>query len=64
MAEIGAQFDDPNTLDDSNKQQVVISGIGQDRDDKQPIAPDQFDEKFRTTKWEIWAYYTCVLTQP
>ncbi|EAU38199.1 conserved hypothetical protein [Aspergillus terreus NIH2624] len=24
------------------------------------IAPDQFDEKYRTTKWEIWAYYAWV----
>lgn len=26
----------------------------------QPIAPDQFDEKYRTTQIEIWAYYACV----
>ncbi|KAF9893815.1 hypothetical protein FE257_009985 [Aspergillus nanangensis] len=25
--------------------------------DEQPVAPDQFDENCRTTKWEIWAYY-------
>ncbi|EAW14001.1 MFS transporter [Aspergillus clavatus NRRL 1] len=24
---------------------------------EQLIAPDQFDERFRTTRWEIWAYY-------
>lgn len=24
------------------------------------IAPDQFDEKYRTTRMEIWAYYACV----
>lgn len=23
-------------------------------------APDHFDEKYRTTKYEIWAYYACV----
>ena len=22
-----------------------------------PVAPDQFDPRFETTKWEIWAYY-------
>ena len=27
---------------------------------KQPVAPDQFDEKYRTTQTEIWAYYACV----
>lgn len=26
----------------------------------QPIAPDQFDERYRTTRVEIWAYYACV----
>lgn len=28
--------------------------------DEQPIAPDQFDENYRTTRYEIWAYYACV----
>lgn len=27
-----------------------------------PVAPDQFDEKYRTSRMEIWAYYTCVLS--
>ena len=22
-----------------------------------PVAPDQFDPKYETSKWEIWAYY-------
>ncbi|KAI9796990.1 MAG: hypothetical protein M1835_002513 [Candelina submexicana] len=26
-------------------------------DDERPVAPDQFDEKYETTKWEIWAWY-------
>jgi hypothetical protein len=26
------------------------------------VAPDVFDEKYRTTKWEIWAYYAWVRT--
>ena len=25
---------------------------------EQPIAPDQFDPKYETSKWEIWAYYS------
>ncbi|KAI9934765.1 hypothetical protein ASPWEDRAFT_653753 [Aspergillus wentii DTO 134E9] len=29
-----------------------------DKNTDQPIAPDQFDEKYHTTKWEIWAYYS------
>ncbi|MCJ1241280.1 hypothetical protein MMC14_009284 [Varicellaria rhodocarpa] len=28
-----------------------------DSDDDQPVAPDQFDPNFETTKWETWAYY-------
>lgn len=24
------------------------------------VAPDQFDERYRTTRKEIWAYYACV----
>lgn len=27
---------------------------------ERPIAPDQFDERYRTTRNEIWAYYSCV----
>jgi hypothetical protein len=26
----------------------------------QPTAPDEFDERYRTTRMEIWAYYACV----
>ena len=26
---------------------------GEDR----PVAPDQFDPRYETSKWEIWAYY-------
>lgn len=28
-----------------------------DPDDERPVAPDQFDPKYETSKWEIWAYY-------
>lgn len=27
---------------------------------ERPVAPDQFEEKYRTTRQEIWAYYSCV----
>ena len=27
-------------------------------EDVHPVAPDQFDPKYETTKWEIWAYYS------
>lgn len=28
--------------------------------EESPIAPDQFDERFETSRNEIWAYYACV----
>lgn len=34
-----------------------------DKPEHHPIAPDQFDERYRTTKMEIWAYYACVCRQ-
>ncbi|KAF2718859.1 MFS general substrate transporter [Polychaeton citri CBS 116435] len=27
-------------------------------EDDHPVAPDQFNPKYETTKWEIWAYYS------
>lgn len=30
----------------------------QNSDEDRPVAPDQFDPKYETTKWEIWAYYS------
>lgn len=26
--------------------------------DERPVAPDQFDERYETSKWEIWSYYS------
>lgn len=26
-------------------------------EETRPVAPDQFDPRYETTKWEIWAYY-------
>ena len=26
-------------------------------DDDRPVAPDQFDSQYETSRWEIWAYY-------
>ena len=35
-------------------------GIGKDGNvsDEQPVAPDQFDPKYETSRWEILAYYS------
>ncbi|KAK3113140.1 hypothetical protein LTR53_009849 [Teratosphaeriaceae sp. CCFEE 6253] len=27
-------------------------------EEEHPVAPDQFDERYETTRWEIWAYYS------
>lgn len=27
-------------------------------DEERPVAPDQFDPKYETSRWEIWAYYS------
>ncbi|PYH96007.1 putative autophagy protein [Aspergillus ellipticus CBS 707.79] len=36
----------------------VAQEIDRDNEDvKQRVAPDQIDDRYRTTKWEIWAYY-------
>ena len=35
-------------------------GVIEDSDvlgDERPVAPDQFDPKYETSRWEIWAYY-------
>jgi hypothetical protein len=34
-----------------------IEHIGLGEMTKEGIPPDQFEDKFRATKWEIWAYY-------
>jgi MFS-type transporter involved in bile tolerance (Atg22 family) len=52
LAQMGANAEDPAKGD-----------IKKDRDgsmveENRPVAPDQFDEKYQTSKWEIWAYYS------
>jgi MFS-type transporter involved in bile tolerance (Atg22 family) len=35
-----------------------LNGPGlDDAEEERPIAPDQFDPRYETTKWERWAYY-------
>ena len=33
-------------------------GVGNDNGDEEPVAPDQFDPRYETSHWEIWAYYS------
>jgi hypothetical protein len=46
LAPLGALAEDP-----------VKGAIDVPGDTETPIAPDQFDPKYETTKGEIWAYY-------
>ncbi|MCJ1379828.1 hypothetical protein MMC17_002931 [Xylographa soralifera] len=41
------------TAEDATK-----GGIEFASEDEHPIAPDQFDPQYETSKWEIWAYYS------
>lgn len=61
--EVGSHPSELAVHEDNNKQPITRdSTIDQeDSDDKQHIAPDQFDERYQTTKWEIWAYYAWVI---
>ncbi|KAJ5921940.1 hypothetical protein N7516_009643 [Penicillium verrucosum] len=48
-------MDQDQHKDDINSS-VEVDGLPPNKID-QPIAPDQFDERYRTTRMEIWAYY-------
>ena len=41
------------TAEDATK-----GGIEFASEDEHPIAPDQFNPQYETSKWEIWAYYS------
>lgn len=59
LGEIGVS--DPARLDKDKGEESVTQNAVFDNDLEQPVAPDQFDDTYRTSKWEIWAYYTCVV---
>ena len=39
-------------------QKGSIENLTQDSSEELPIAPDQFDPQYETSRWEIWAYYS------
>lgn len=45
-----------NPAEDPTKGAVEIDKDGHVSDDERLVAPDQFDERYQTGKWEIWAY--------
>lgn len=51
LAPLGADADDA-------KKGGLEEHAGGSEESERPVAPDQFDEKYETTKWEIWAYYS------
>lgn len=36
----------------------VKGAVDGDSNEDTPVAPDQFDERYETTRREIWAYYS------
>ena len=42
------------TAEDPKKGGIEASSLAEA---ERPVAPDQFDPRFETSKWEIWAYY-------
>ena len=39
-------------------QKGSIEQLSQHSSEELPIAPDQFDPQYETSRWEIWAYYS------
>jgi len=51
LAQVAAPAEDPTKGD------VEVSKDGSLVEEERPVAPDQFDERYQTGKYEIWAYY-------
>lgn len=49
---VGALGDDPI------KGEVEKQRDGSIQEDEPVVAPDQFDERYETSKYEIWSYYS------
>lgn len=45
-----------NEAEDPTKGAVEREKDGHLSEEERPSAPDQFDDKFQTSRWEIWAY--------
>lgn len=45
-----------NESEDPSKGAVELDKDGHFVEHERPVAPDQYDEKFTTGKYEIWAY--------
>lgn len=45
-----------NASEDPTKGAVELDKDGHLVEQARPVAPDQFDERYQTSKWEIWGY--------
>lgn len=48
---------DPGILPLPLAEDPTKGGLSGSTEEQHPVAPDQFDPKYETTRWEIWAYY-------
>lgn len=53
--------DDPKVAPGTVIEQLILADEVLDKNIT--VAPGQIDEKYRTTKREIWAYYACVINK-
>ncbi|OJZ91788.1 hypothetical protein ASPFODRAFT_201643 [Aspergillus luchuensis CBS 106.47] len=58
MSSLNPSSNHPPLQDEHNPKELnVVHELHQDKDVEQRVAPDQVEDKYRTTRWEIWAYY-------
>ncbi|GAQ34829.1 hypothetical protein AtubIFM55763_001681 [Aspergillus tubingensis] len=58
MSSLNSSSNHPPSQDEHNPKELnVVHELDQDKDVEQRVAPDQIEDKYRTTRWEIWAYY-------
>ncbi|KAL7653931.1 hypothetical protein ACMYSQ_008602 [Aspergillus niger] len=60
MASLTSASNHPSRDEHKPEKLNVVQELDEDTDVEQRVAPDQIDDNFRTTRWEIWAYYACV----
>ncbi|GAT26528.1 autophagy protein [Aspergillus luchuensis] len=62
MSSLNPSSNHPPLQDEHNPKELnVVHELDQDKDVERRVAPDQVEDKYRTTRWEIWAYYACVI---
>lgn len=54
---LAANAEDPQKGGFVEKRHIPTSNDDVLTTEERPVAPDQFDSRFQTSRWEIWAYY-------